>query len=79
MGSEQRKSTGELSESSEPPSTVSGVKHRQDAAEKLATEAVAAEIDGNHRAAARFYKKAIETLLGLVGLAGTNEKPRSKR
>ncbi len=73
MGSEQRKSTGEPSA---PRSVVSGVKRRQDAAEKLATEAVAAEIDGNHRAAARFYKRAIETLLGL---AGTNEKPRSKR
>ena len=46
------------------------VKRRVQLAEQLASKAVAAELDGDHKAAAELYRKAIDALTYLADTAG---------
>jgi hypothetical protein len=41
---------------------ISGIRRRIEFAEQLAEQAVAAEVDGDHKAAADFYRQAIDAL-----------------
>ena len=54
---------------------ISGIRRRIEFAEQLADQAVAAELDGDHKAAADFYRRAIDalTLLADEGSAAAND------
>jgi hypothetical protein len=80
MPDDQAAADGEENASETPPreKATTGIKRRIQRAEEIASEAVAAEALGDHRAAAELYKRAIDTLEPPADQAANDAAPSER-